>query len=649
MAELDRFEARLAAALDRYADEVPERHGLDEFAESVTARRQRNGLLGRLTGPGAAPAGFGTSRPAFRVAWLGVAWLLLLTVLLATILAGIAIVGALRQQHNIFVKVPETTAAPVAIDPAHIGDELIAAWNAGDGQQAASLYNFPQKPTAPVARLFVDSSSGDVTNSYVTASNIADGVASWHANSWVLARNGDVLTQGPFVAFPVSGTSPDGSSNGSFDGVEVLRLSSNDRVAGQYLIGATASPASGSAPPVDAAQLVDELRDAQNASDGSAASALLAPYVYRWVFRDGAQHSGDAQHIGPVGRAGIISGIDQGTACCETNTSTALSQGPFIVHTTILTNPTLLPSGKEAEGVEVLKVDGDGQIENIWRIDGLIDQASSSPAPTPTATRPTNPTAVASALIDAWNGGDGQRAASLYQVAQRPIAPIVQFRIDSGESTSTDTLASNIADDVTAWHDKGFTVTRTGDLMQQGSYTAFPVTWTASGRTFEGVMVIRITADGFVTEHQLIGAATSGQTGALTPADETRIADAERAAASAVDESALTAFFDPNAERYDTQNGAPNEDALGRASVVSTIIGCPCTTTRTGNMETQGPFVVYPAFDTKPTGESRDGFTILELGPDGLIRYLWQVRERALVNVLTGGASDPPAPTASGG
>ncbi len=87
MTDPDRFESRLGAALDAFADEAPAMSGLDQLAEQVSAGPQRRGLIAWLAGPGGSFAGVGVARSG-----LGLAWMFLLAALLVA-LVGLAVVG----------------------------------------------------------------------------------------------------------------------------------------------------------------------------------------------------------------------------------------------------------------------------------------------------------------------------------------------------------------------------------------------------------------------------------------------------------------------------------------------------------------------------------------------------------------------------
>ncbi len=112
----------------------------------------------------------------------------------------------------------------------------------------------------------------------------------------------------------------------------------------------------------------------QNASDASAAASLLAPSAQGWIFRN---HAANAP---AVNRTSLLFGISGGTQCCQTSAGGVLTQGSFIAHTYILTNPNLIAGPNAAdEGIEVLKLNAGGQIEYIWHVDTQTNLTGSAP------------------------------------------------------------------------------------------------------------------------------------------------------------------------------------------------------------------------------------------------------------------------------
>jgi ABC-type amino acid transport substrate-binding protein len=111
MADLDRFEDRLAMALADYADEAAEERGLPVLVESITARPQRRGLFARLTGAAAVPA---PAPAVMRSAATGLALLLLVVALVVSLVAGVVLVGGWLHAHDLNLA-PTASPAPTAV------------------------------------------------------------------------------------------------------------------------------------------------------------------------------------------------------------------------------------------------------------------------------------------------------------------------------------------------------------------------------------------------------------------------------------------------------------------------------------------------------------------------------------------------------
>jgi len=264
------------------------------------------------------------------------------------------------------------------------------------------------------------------------------------------------------------------------------------------------------------------------------------------------------------------------------------------------------------------------------------------PVRTPaTSASPSDPSAIADTLTAAWNAGDGQQAVSRYRIPQTPASPVVRFIVDSGIATQTDDTASSIIDGVTAWHAKGTVLTRTGDVLTQGPFAAFPVTWTSPDGSFNGVEVIRISADGLVTEQYLIGASSARSPGTADGTDVvTGIHDGMTPIAARLGAESAASFA-PNAEVREFQDGIDGGVTVGRTSIDDVLSHARSSTTASvGTVVTQGPFAVYAASNQTVTGAVDEGFTVLELNPDGLIRYTWTIRTES---------SGSPSPGPSGG
>lgn len=265
------------------------------------------------------------------------------------------------------------------------------------------------------------------------------------------------------------------------------------------------------------------------------------------------------------------------------------------------------------------------------------------PTPTPT-TSPSagNPTALADALDAAWNSGDAQKAASLYA-----SPPIVRFMIDGSQlqhgwysPDGPGNLGVNPA--LTAWHSKGTVITRTGNVLAQGSFAAFPVTWTSSDGTFNGVEVIRIAADGLVSEQFLLGDPTS-VSGTAPSGDPARLVDSLLSAQNSSDGATAGTLFAATAQGIVIHDGdVVNTVPDGAHFATSITNGYACCETRTGNVQAQGPFLVFPMTTASPTGTlGGEGFQVFELTSDGQIGWIWEI---ASVTAQPSGA-----PAGSGG
>lgn len=284
----------------------------------------------------------------------------------------------------------------------------------------------------------------------------------------------------------------------------------------------------------------------------------------------------------------------------------------------------------------VLLVAG-AMLVSFSRLPAVGDQ----PTPTPTISpAPSGAAATADTLITAWNSGDVQQVAGLYDHTLPSSAPIVRFMIDSGAPTQQLALA-DLPAAVTTWHAAGTVMTRTGDVLAQGPYAAYPVTWTASDGSFNGVEVLRLTAGGLVSEQYLIGASsttangTAAGTEVVASIHDGMQAIAARLGASSADLFALTA------EVHEFQEGAGSGDAIGRAAIAAIFPPVPApSTAHVGSVVTQGPFAVYGASNPTTSGAVEQGFTVLELSADGSIQGSWAIRAETAI---------APSPAASGG
>ncbi len=280
----------------------------------------------------------------------------------------------------------------------------------------------------------------------------------------------------------------------------------------------------------------------------------------------------------------------------------------------------------------------------------LVSNLSTAPAvgtaatPTPLASpAPSDPTAIVDGLLAAWNAGDGQDAVSRYV----SVTPIVRFMIDSGDITERLSTDAQVQAAVVAWAADGSVMNRTGAIARQGAIAAFPMTWTSSTGSVNAVCIVRIDpGTGLVLEQYVIGATSRAvallwRSAAPASADLVNLVDKDIAAINATDAAAASALFATDAEWRTMRNGEAGTADLGRSAIAKDYgVWSPgWTWSRTGAPIVQGPFVFYPETVIGP-GEGNDGFGVLELDADGLIRYAWDIG--AVNNQLLGSAAPSP-------
>lgn len=252
-------------------------------------------------------------------------------------------------------------------------------------------------------------------------------------------------------------------------------------------------------------------------------------------------------------------------------------------------------------------------------VGSMAPSPSSTPAPSASPAA-TDPTAIMDGLISAWNGGDGQSAASLYV-----NAPLVRFWIDSGDMTDTYSTQADVQAAITQWHGQGSVLTRKGDVLTQGPYSAATVTWTTSEGSYNGAEVIHITPEGLVTAEYLIGASTTQATGTAAGTDVLQaLVQAETTPVKAI--ILRLGAADPTSYAADvTIWQFENDDSGGilarsRSDVVAPLGFQQPADSFVFAIQTQGPFVLYSA------SSGDEGFNVLELTTDGLIQYSWNLR-----------------------
>jgi hypothetical protein len=277
---------------------------------------------------------------------------LVAVIAIALIGGGSLVVGSMLPGPS---PTPTPSAAPQASDPAGIFDGLVSAWNAGDGQQAASLY-----VTAPLVRFWID--SGAVTDTYSTGADVQAAINQWHSQGSTLARTGDVLTQGPYSAATVSWT----TSQGSYNGAEVIHITPEGLVTAEYLIGASSSQATGTAAGTDVVQALTQAMTTPVKPIvlrlGAADLASYAPNVQIWQFEN--DDSGGLIAQSPSDIAGVLGAPH----AADSFVFAIQTQGPFVLYS----------ASAADEGFNVLELTSGGLIQYSWDIRIPLNQV---PAP----------------------------------------------------------------------------------------------------------------------------------------------------------------------------------------------------------------------------------------------------------------------------
>jgi hypothetical protein len=277
---------------------------------------------------------------------------------LAGVVVAIALLGGagllVGTNHPSSSPTPMPSASPAASGATVVLDALVAAWNDGAGQRAASLY-VPQ----PAVHFMINGS--DIV-SYSTSGEVATAMTAWHSQGTVLSRTTQVLTQGPYAASAVTWT----SSQGTFNGALVVHLSSEGLVEAEYLIGATPTAAPGAA---RGTTVVTNLQRAIYTPVrpivlrlGAATPGAFAVDARAWQW-EGDAMVGQSPVDGRSGIAGLL-GVDQPA---ESYADVVEVQGPFVLYST---------SGGD-EGFNLLWLTGDGLVQYSWS----IRVPTNSPAP----------------------------------------------------------------------------------------------------------------------------------------------------------------------------------------------------------------------------------------------------------------------------
>lgn len=273
---------------------------------------------------------------------------------LAAAVVAIALVGGASFLVGSNHATTSPTSSPASSQATTAIDDLIAAWNAGNGQEAAALY----WSALPYVRLMVNN---DTITTLTTPADIAAAVTTWHNQGAVITRTGDVLTQGKYVAATVTWT----SSQGTFNGAEVISLNSDGLIVGDYRMGATATVAPGTAAGTDVVKAITD-----------AIHNPVKPIVLRLGAATPDDFATDTkvwQFEGDVSEALLVDGrsslVPPSNASQPTDSyaHAVVTQGPFVLYSATAGD----------EGFNILWLTKDGLIQYSWDIRDTI-----APAPT---------------------------------------------------------------------------------------------------------------------------------------------------------------------------------------------------------------------------------------------------------------------------
>jgi hypothetical protein len=284
--------------------------------------------------------------------------------------------------------------------------------------------------------------------------------------------------------------------------------------------------------------------------------------------------------------------------------------------------------------IVILAAAGGFLFANLTTAPTIGDGATPTPLPSPSES---GDAIIVDGLLAAWNDGESQDATSRYV----QFTPVVRFMIDSGDITKSLSTDARIQAAVVAWSADDSVMTRTGAIIRQGPFLAFPMTWTSSASSGNGVGLVRIDpGTGLILEHYLIGS-TSPDLASAAPASAEILAmiDGELTAENAADGAAASAYYAADADARGLARGdLAGTVLIGRSAIADAISHNTGTATRTGDPIRQGPFVFYPGTTVSSKGEGDEGFNVVELDAHGLIRHAWTIGDRM-----------PTVPSSSGG
>jgi hypothetical protein len=262
---------------------------------------------------------------------------------------------------------------------------------------------------------------------------------------------------------------------------------------------------------------------------------------------------------------------------------------------------------------------------------GTAPPAGGGATPTPTATVEPTPTpyptplplsteGLVDQLLADWNAGD-------YEAAMQIYSPVASFRWADNQG-GWNREASGAAQIKETFAGTDVTFTRTGSMVQQGSWVAVPVTYELDGRQGDAIAVLEV-RNGFVPYHFVFGADQS-PVSAAQPASEAivQVVDGLTAALNAHDGEAHASFFASTGQMRDFVNqGVAPFEYLSQAAIAEyTVAGSEANfhLVRAGAVLQEGAFAIVP-WTASWTNRTAAGVTVLQLDAANLILNCWVV------------------------
>lgn len=251
----------------------------------------------------------------------------------------------------------------------------------------------------------------------------------------------------------------------------------------------------------------------------------------------------------------------------------------------------------------------------VWVLTWTAPGSSNGSGPAPRATATAE--SIADGLLRDWNSGNATTAAMYARTAE------ARFAIDKGDYTETYIGQAAIANEIASRAAIGFTVTRTGDVIHQGDYLAFPLIWETAAGKGEGVAILQVNAEGQVQRQWVLGAtaaAPARQSVILHAGDgsvEASLDDHRRAVNAHDGAAAIHNFAEDGEWRIALGSGDWTEVYVGSPAIAAATAERATTgfaVARTGSMVRQGSFVVHPWTSTSTAG-SGQGIAVFRLIP----------------------------------